>query len=320
MADPTRILVTGASGFVGRHLLPALRAAFPTSLLFALSRSGRAEAADSSFSADLLDEAALRACLEEAQPEAVLHLAAQSNVPAAFADPQGTWRVNVDGSLLLARLVMQVAPGAQFVFASSAETYGLTFQRGIPLDEEAPFAPANPYAAAKAATDIALGEMGLRGLRAVRLRAFNHTGAGQSPDFAIPAFARQLARMEAGQQEPVLQVGALDRWRDFLDVEDVCAAYVAVLRRGEALPPGCAINIASGTSRRIGDVLEALIRRSGIAVEVRQDPGRARPTDVHTATGSPVRAGALLGWAPRVDWDTTLDRVMADWRQRVRSG
>jgi GDP-4-dehydro-6-deoxy-D-mannose reductase len=320
MADPTRILVTGASGFVGQHLLPALRAAFPAAALFALAHHGQVAAVDASFAADLLDEAALRACLADARPDAVLHLAAQSSVPAAFADPQETWRVNVDGSLLLARLVMQRVPQALFVFASSAEAYGLTFQRGVPLDEAAPFAPANPYAATKAATDIALGEMGLRGLRAIRLRAFNHTGPGQSPNFVISAFAQQLARMEVGQQDHALQVGALDRWRDFLDVEDVCAAYVATLRRGDALPAGCAINIASGMSRRIGDVLAALIARTGLAVEVRPDPGRARPTDVRIATGDPGRARDWLGWAPQVDWDTTLDRVLADWRQRVRSG
>jgi GDP-4-dehydro-6-deoxy-D-mannose reductase len=319
MAEPKRILVTGASGFVGQHLLPALRAAFPAARLFALSHHEQLATADASFAADMLDEAALRACLAETRPDAVLHLAAQSSVPAAFADPQESWRVNVDGSLLLARLVMQHAPQALFVFASSAEAYGLSFQPGVPLDEAAPFAPANPYAAAKAATDIALGEMALRGLRAIRLRAFNHTGPGQSPNFAIPAFAQQLARMEAGQQEPVIQVGALDRWRDFLDVEDVCAAYVATLRRGDALPAGCAINIASGISHRIGDILAALIARTGLSVAVRPDAGRARPTDVRIVTGNAGRARDWLGWAPQVAWDMTLDRVLADWRRRIRS-
>jgi len=159
--------------------------------------------------------------------------------------------------------------------------------------------------------------MGLRGLHVLRLRAFNHTGAGQAPGFAVAAFARQLARMEAGLQDPAIQVGALDRWRDYLDVRDVCAAYVAALRRGRDVAPGTAINIASGTPRRIGDVLDGLIARIGLAVAVQADAGRMRPVDVQRASGDRRRAEALLGWVPETDWDTTLDAVLADWRQRV---
>jgi GDP-4-dehydro-6-deoxy-D-mannose reductase len=317
MADPTRILMTGASGFVGGHLLPALRAAFPAAMILALSPAVEVAGADKTLHADLLDVTSLRAALIAARPDAIVHLAAQASVPAAFADPLATWRVNVDGTLGLARLAREIVPTTLFLFASSAEAYGLSFQRGTPLDEDAAFAPANPYAASKAAADIALGEMGLRGLHVIRLRPFNHTGAGQVATFAVAAFARQLARIEAGLQDRVLDVGALDRWRDFLDVGDVCAAYVAALRRGGSIAPGTAINIASGTPRRIGDVLNALIARIGFAVEVRADAGKLRPIDVETAVGDCRRALALLGWSPTIEWGITLDRVLADWRQRV---
>jgi GDP-4-dehydro-6-deoxy-D-mannose reductase len=161
--------------------------------------------------------------------------------------------------------------------------------------------------------------MALRGLRVLRMRVANHTGPGQTDAFVVPAFARQLAAIEAGLQEPVLKVGALDRWRDFLDVRDVCAAYVAALRRGPALPPGTALNIASGTPRRIGDILDALVSRVGRAIEIRTDAGRLRPTDVERATCNPERAHRLLGWAPSIGWDETLDAVLADWRTRVRA-
>ena len=211
-------------------------------------------------------------------------------------------------------MLIETAPETLLLYVSSAETYGLTFQRGEPLDEDAPFAPANPYAASKAAADLALGEMALRGLRVIRMRTANHTGAGQSDALVVPAFARQIARIEAGRQEPVIKVGALDRWRDFLDVRDVCAAYAAALAHDVA--PGTAFNIASGTPRRIGDVLEALLARSAIAVEIRTDAARLRPTDVISAIGNPARAKAMLGWTPQIPWDETLDSVLADWRRR----
>ena len=179
--------------------------------------------------------------------------------------------------------------------------------------------PANPYAASKAAADIALGEIALRGLKVVRLRPVNHTGCGQSAVFVVPSFARQIARIEAGIQPPVMRVGALDRQRDFLDVRDVCAAYVAAASRGQDIPPGAAINIASGQPRRIGDILAALVARAGIEIAVETDPDRLRPTDVMTAACDATRAAKLLGWQPQIAWETTLDSVLDDWRGRVKA-
>jgi GDP-4-dehydro-6-deoxy-D-mannose reductase len=154
----------------------------------------------------------------------------------------------------------------------------------------------------------------LRGLDAVRLRAFNQTGAGQSASFVVASFARQIARIEAGRQPPVMQVGALDRLRDFLDVRDVCAAYVAALEAGSVL--GNVYNIASGTPRRIGDILDALLARSGVTPVVEVEPVRLRPTDVERVAGDAARAQRELGWAPVVPWDETLDVVLSDWRER----
>jgi GDP-4-dehydro-6-deoxy-D-mannose reductase len=318
MGGPNRILVTGADGFVGRYLLRALRAAFPTAYLIGCARESVTIEADLTLPLDLLDPGSIAACVAQAQADAIVHLAAATVVPESFADPGRTWRINVDGTLALAQELMRTAPETRLLYISSAETYGLTFQRGVPLDEDAPFAPANPYAVSKAAADLALGEMALRGLRVIRMRTANHTGPGQSDALVVPAFAHQLARIEAGQQEPVLRVGALDRWRDFLDVRDVCQAYATALAKGGDLPPGTAFNIASGTPRRIGDILDALIARIGLAVEIQTDAARLRPTDVVRAVGNPARAKALLGWEPTIPWDKTLDSVLDDWRQRVR--
>jgi GDP-4-dehydro-6-deoxy-D-mannose reductase len=319
MPIPNRILVTGASGFVGRNLLPAIKAAVPDCVLVAAAETGNADG-DTTVPLDLCDPSSVSGCIQAARPDAVIHLAARSSVSGSFSDPQETWRVNVDGTLLLAQALQQTAPEALFIFVSSAEAYGLSFQRGVPLDEGAALAPANPYAASKAAADIALGEMGLRGLKVVRLRPVNHTGPGQADAFVVPSFARQIARIEAGLQEPVVYTGALERWRDFLDVRDVTAAYVAALRHGLGLTPGTVVNIASGTARRIGDILDGLIARSGVAIAVRTDETRLRPTDVVSAVCDPSRARTLLDWQPVVAWDETLDSVLEDWRRRVRQG
>jgi GDP-4-dehydro-6-deoxy-D-mannose reductase len=317
---PQRILVTGATGFVGRHLMPRLRQAFPGATLLAAERAGAPECpvADAHLPMDLERPESLDALVAQARPDAIVHLAAQAAVGAAFADPAHTWRVNLLGTLSLADSVMKRAPEATFLFISSAEVYGLSFRDiDAALDENAPMRPANPYAASKAACDIALGEMALRGLRCVRMRPSNHTGTGQSDSFVVPAFARQIARIEAGVQEPVMRVGALDRWRDFLDVRDVCNAYAMALKAAPGLPVGSVFNIASGQPRRIGDMLDALLRRSSAKVQVVEDAARLRPTDVMRTLGNATRAREELGWGVDVKWDDTLDAVLADWRARV---
>lgn len=324
---PQRILVTGATGFVGRHLLPRLRQEFPDAQLLATGRAGVAEALpeglrpDALLPLDLERPEGMDALVRDAAPDAVVHLAAQAAVGESFAHPGRTWRMNLLGTIALAEAAMRHAPQAPFLFISSAEVYGLSFRDiETPLTELAPMQPANPYAASKAACDIALGEMALRGLRCLRMRPSNHAGAGQSESFVISAFARQIARIEAGLQEPVMRVGALDRWRDFLDVRDVCAAYAMVLRAAPELPSGSVFNVASGTPRRIGDMLEALLRRSRVAVRVEEDAARLRPTDVLRTAGDATRLRQALGWQPETAWDETLDTVLADWRARVAAG
>jgi GDP-4-dehydro-6-deoxy-D-mannose reductase len=318
---PATILVTGANGFVGRHALPALRAAFPAArLVGGVQRAGAdCPGADEAVVLNLLDPPGLEVAVASTRPDAVLHLAAQAAVPASFADPLATWRVNLMGTLALAEAVMRHAPHATFVQSSSAEVYGLSFRAGTALTEDAPFAPANPYAASKAAADIALGEMALRGLRVLRMRPFNQAGPSQTEAFVVPAFARQIARIEAGLQEPVIRAGALDRWRDMLDVRDVAAGYAAAIAEGDRIAPGTAINLASGHPRRVGDVLAELIARAGVAVRIVTDPGRLRPVDVERTQGDASRAAALLGWAPAIPWGRTLGDILDDWRARVRA-
>ncbi len=301
---PSRILVTGAAGFVGRHLLPALRAAFPA-----------AELATEPF--DVADPAAVSHAVRRVRPDACVHLAAISAIPAAQSDPDAAWRVNLGGTLSLARTLALEQPGCTLLFASTADAYGRSFKAGVKLDESAALNPMNTYGATKAAADLALGAMAGDSLRVIRARPFNHTGPGQSADFVVAAFARQVARIAAGLQPPVLRVGALDPLRDFLDVRDVCAAYALCLARADAIPPGTVLNIASGAPRRVGDVLAELLELAGVEAAVENDAGRMRASEITLAAGDAGLARRLLGWAPAIAWRQTLADVLADWRGRV---
>ena len=312
-----RILVTGASGFVGGHLRAALKAAFPAARLVGSSRRRDLPGWDATVRLDLLDADACADALRELRPDAVIHLAALAAVGASFDNPAPTWRTNLLGTITIAEAVRAVVPDALFVQASSAEIYGLSFVDGGTLAEDAPLRPANPYAASKAAADLAIGEMALRGLRAIRMRPFNHTGAGQSDAFVVSSFARQVALIAAGRQPPEMHVGELERWRDFLDVADVCAGYVAALRMADGVPPGTAFNLASGEPKHVGTILADLIRLAGIAPRITQDATRIRPTDVIRTAGNAGAARAMLGWVPATPWDQTLRTVLADWQARV---
>jgi GDP-4-dehydro-6-deoxy-D-mannose reductase len=304
MPAPDRILLTGAGGFVGRHLRAALTAAYP--------------------GATLLDErielraaGAVAAAVAAARPDVCVHLAAVSTQAAARQDTARAWEVNLHGSLHLAEAILRLAPDCQLLFASSADAYGGAGADGTPIDEAAPLAPKNLYAATKAAADLALGALVPNGLRLVRLRPFNHTGPGQSADLVIPAFARQVARIEAGLQPPRLQVGNLDTWRDFLDVRDVCTAYLACIERRDRLAPGSIFNIGSGRALRIGDVLAELLALGGISAELQAETARLRTHDLPRSVADPARAQALLGWSPAIPWRHTLADVLDDWRRRT---
>lgn len=300
---PGPVLVTGAGGFVGRHVCAALVAAGVEVV--------RPEV-------DVTNRGALRAVIDENQPKYCLHLAAIAAIGVARAEPERAWTVNLHGTLNLAGAIRDRAPDCRLIFISSADIYGASFRAGQALDEQAVPAPLNTYGATKAAADLALGAMAAEGLDVLRLRPFNHTGPGQSADFVVPAFARQIARIEAGMVPPVIKVGALTPERDFLDVRDVARAYAQAITRGDALPSGMVLNIASGMPRRIGDVLRALLELAKVEVRVEEDQARLRPSDIPRAIGDAARARALLGWEPLIPWPETLADVLNDWRVRVR--
>jgi GDP-4-dehydro-6-deoxy-D-mannose reductase len=298
---PARILVTGASGFVGPYVCAACLHEFPGAEVI---KAG----------ADITDRAAVLAMINDARPDAVIHLAGIASVTAARTDPDRAYAVNLGGTLNLASALLKHRPDALFVHAGSSECYGDSFRAGMPLDEQAALAPLNTYAASKAAADLALGALAAEsGLRLVRLRSFNHTGPGQSTAFVIPAFAAQVASIRAGTKDAVIHVGNLSAERDFLDVRDVAAAFARVIARSETLEPGAVFNIASGTPRRIGDILDTLVAASGVHIEVQTDQALMRPVDIQRSSGDATKARRLLGWVPSIPFETTLADVLASF-------
>lgn len=300
---PTRvrtILVTGAGGFVGRHLLPALAAAFPDHALLGLS----------SERLDVTDGHALADVFMREQPDICIHLAGITAIRRTRSNPRRAWEINLHGSLNIAEAILTRAPQCRMIHVSSADCYGASFRAGHPLDETAALAPLNLYAATKAAADLALGARAADGLRLLRLRPCNHTGPGQSEDFVVPAFAAQIARIEADQAPPEIAVGALSPVRDFLDIRDVCAAYVACVACEHALPDNEILNIASGQGISISTLLEMLLALSPRRISIREDVTRLRPVDIAAATGDARRARLSLGWTPQISIATTLRDVL----------
>jgi GDP-4-dehydro-6-deoxy-D-mannose reductase len=316
-----RLLVTGAGGFVGGHLLDHVRSAQPDTEVFGLVLPGgaswRAPAGVRVLEADLEDPAQAAAAVEQARPDRLVHLAGQSSVHRSWADPAGTLRTNVLGIVHVLDAARRLSLRPAVLVVGSADEYGPVPASEQPLAETTPLRPASPYAVSKvaqAALALLYGPAG--GMRVVVTRTFPHTGPGRGEWFAESSFARQIAEIEAGQRDPVVEVGNLDAVRDFADVRDVVRAYALLLERGAA---GEAYNVCTGRGRRVGDVLETLLAATTARIEVRVDPARLRPADVPALVGDNARLVAATGWQPRIPLDETLRDLLDDWRVRVRA-
>lgn len=301
-----RILITGASGFVGRHLTSLLKAHPSKDLIF-----------DERF--DVTNILEVSDVVRRVQPDACVHLAGVTSIAQARQDRNKAWNVNLQGTLNVAQALLAYAPQATLVFSSSSEIYGDSFLAGEALDENALLIPNNPYSVTKAAADLSLGAMVREGLKVIRVRPFNHTGAGQVENFVVAAFARQIAKIEVGTQRPVVEVGNLDAERDFLDVRDVCEAYKACIDRSQDIPSGVILNICSGQTRSIRSILEKLVNFSKVEIEIRVKKELLRPVDVRYARGSNELACKILHWQPKVLWEETLQSVLNYWREKERS-
>jgi len=321
MSIPSRILITGCTGFVGGYLVEHCRIRYPQAELFGLTGHPTLHTALPGMSdvrlsvADITQPEVVRQVVAEVKPDLIIHLAAQSSVSASWKDPSGTLRVNAGGTIHLLEALRSEQLTPRVVLVGSGEQYGMVHPEDNPIREECPFRPANPYAASKAAQDLYGYQYFVAyGLPILRARPFNHFGPRQTSTFVIANFARQIALIEAEKAEPVLSVGNLQARRDFLPVEDVVAAYLAVAEQGR---PGEAYNIGSGQARSIRAMLDLLLTFARRSIQLREDPARLRPVDVPLLEADTSRLRADTNWRPAVQFESALQRTLDYWRTVV---
>jgi GDP-4-dehydro-6-deoxy-D-mannose reductase len=297
-----RVLITGATGFAGHHLVAACEAAGELVI-----------PAPPSASVDLRDPAATRALVAGARPDAVFHLAARAHVGQSWEDPIGTLSDNVAMTAALLEAVRLEAPDAVVVAAGSGEEYGPP--ETVPTTESHPLRPQNPYAVSKASAGLlARFYADAHGLRVIHARAFNHAGPGQEPIYAIANFARQLAEgLEAGDDPVRVVTGSPDTRRDFTDVRDVVRAYRALADHGE---PGT-YNVCSGVTRSARELVATLAQVAGVTVDHQVDPAKVRAHEVFEIRGANDLLHATTGWTPEIPLDQTLRDTLAWWRAQI---
>ena len=318
-----KVFITGIEGFVGGHLtrhllalgyqisgtvwnenqIPALRERFP-SVGF--------------FHADVRNHDVMADVLKQTRPDTVIHLAAQSSGAYSYKNPRLTFEINVLGTVNLLETVAREVPDARVVMVCSADVYGKVGEDRIPIREETPFRPVNPYSVSKVAQDfLGLQYYYSHGLNIVRVRSFPHTGPGQNPIFALPNFARQISAIESGRSDQPMGVGNLEVIRDYLDVEDVVKAYALLIDHGEA---GGVYNVASGVGHSLRELLDILLSLASREIEVKEDPALFRPSDIPLLIGDAGRLRELTGWRPLVEIEETLRRLLDYWREKVGGG
>ncbi len=308
------VLVTGAAGFAGSHLVEHLAGTChltgwtrsdPLAEIASLARWTRV---------DLLDRERVRKEILALRPTAVYHCAGAAHVADSWRDTALPLASNVLTTHYLLDALRRAGSPCRVLIPGSATVYAAS---ASPLHEDAALAPASPYAVSKLAQEQ-LGRRALveDGVDVIVTRAFNHTGPRQSPAFAVAGMARQIAQIERGGVDPVIRVGNLDTHRDLTDVRDTVRAYALLMERGV---PGTIYNVASGVARPMRTVLDALVKRSRVAVEVALDPARLRPHDIPMLVGDPTRLRTATGWVPLIGFDRMLDDLLAYWRRAVRA-
>ncbi|MEO7803715.1 MAG: GDP-mannose 4,6-dehydratase [Actinomycetota bacterium] len=292
-----RVLVTGASGFVGAHLVPLLQG------------SGHEVVATSLLNADRLDvedPSSIESVLSKQPIDAVIHLAAQASVPVSWEDPSATYRTNILGtSNLLQGMHQHGIP--KVLLVGSAQQYE---PKETPLREVDPLLGMTPYSLSK----IAQEQIGLMmhqryGMQVLIARSFNHTGPGQGPHYSVGAFCHQIVEIERGTRDKKMKVGYLGARRDFLDVRDVVGAYLRIIEDGNA---GEVYNVCSGEALEIREILETLIGFATVGdVEIEEDSD-PRPGDPAMLVGDGTKILSQLGWRPKIPMKESL-RDTLDW-------
>jgi GDP-4-dehydro-6-deoxy-D-mannose reductase len=315
-----RVLITGVSGFVGRHLASHARHAGADVVGLGRNPVDRAlrDQLDDFLVADLGDPAAAARAVRQSRPDRIFHLSAQASVGASWTAPGETITPNLTTSLHLLEAVRAQAPDTRVVVAGSGEEYGPVPDARLPITEAELLRPQNPYAVSKAAVDLLAGFYAdAYDLDVVRTRAFNHCGPGQTAAYVVGAFASQIAEAEAaGHTTVTMRTGDLRPRRDFTDVRDVVRAYWLA----SELAPAGIYNVCSGRPTPIADILAMLAAQSSAQLDQQIDPQRLRKHEVMEIRGSHDRLTAATGWNPEIPLERTLRDTLAWWREQIAAG
>jgi len=313
-----KAFITGLTGFAGSHL-----ASYLLDKEFLVSGTyldeeglGRFENRDKVdlHRLDLLDEEQTFSVIERVKPDYIFHLAALASPRDSFKDPKKTFNNNISGQLNVFDAVRKLElMDTRILVISSAEVYGHVDPKLLPINEETPLNPTNPYAVSKIAQDyLGLQYFLTNKLKVVRVRPFNHVGPGQSPDFVVSAFAKRIVDIEKGR-ESVMRVGNLKARRDFTDVRDMVRAYLMILEEGEL---GEVYNLGSGTSYLISDILEMLVKMAKVEIKIEEDPSLMMPSDDPELRCDNAKFSGLTGWLPEIPIEKTLQDTLDYWRKQ----
>lgn len=307
-----KVLITGAGGFVGSYLIDCLREHGHEPVALGIGGEEKLAAKNVPvYAINILDEEGMTKALQKEQPDAVIHLAAISNVPKSWEIPDTTAEVNICGTIKLVKAMATATPKAKLLVVGSSDEYGLTAKAGVPLTEDMPCQPQNPYSISKYCAEQMALQLGKKyDLKVICTRSFNHFGPGQAKGFAISDFASQIAAIERGEQEPVMKVGDLSASRDFTCVTDVVEAYVKLIEseKAEGL-----YNVCSGKSVPIGDMLEMLISFSTMGITVNKDEQYYRAAEVKDFCGCNVKIQDYIEWKPKTELKRELQKVLEYW-------
>lgn len=307
-----KVLVTGAGGFVGQHLLNKLL--MKKNEVVAINRKNNIFLSSLDipvYETDILDFDTILNCMKKEKPDVLIHLAAQSNVGISWNKPILTASTNIEGSLNLYKVFFEVNPNGKFINIGSSDEYGLTAKLGIPLVEEMECKPQNPYSISKYCTEQMILQLAKKDkVNVVSTRSFNHFGPGQNTGFVISDFASQVAKIKKGLVENKIFVGDLSASRDFLYIDDVVDAYIKI---AENKIPNGVYNISSGIAIKIEYILNKLIEISNMNIKVIIDKNKFRPAEVKKFIGNSDKLKELVGWKPTVNFDDGLEKTLNYW-------
>jgi len=317
----TRVLITGVTGFVGSHMVEYLLKR-GDSKIYGLKRwqdrMDNVEHLKNKFitvEGDITDSVSMRRLISKIQPDKIFHLAAQSFVPTSWNAPEDTLFTNIIGTVKIFEAVRDAGINPDIQIACSSEEYGMIYPKEVPIKEDNPLRPLSPYAVSKIACDY-LGYQYYQsyGLRIIRTRAFNHEGPRRGEVFVTSNFAKQIAEIEKGINEPIIYVGNLNARRDWSDVRDIVHAYWLATEKGKS---GEVYNISSGKSRTVKEMLDTLLSFSKVKINVCKDPLRMRPSDVEILEGDSSKFRKITGWKPKIPFKKTLKNTLDYWRSKV---